>query len=221
MFNSVDSSRFNCTLRAAGLAVTIASLAAAGGSTTDTPATQAAVALRDLTTVAEPSPAPEPGQGTQPQPDSAVEPAGQTDQQPGEESHSTSTQPPTQPETSAPDGTTTPTPTDPANVLEIPEGATVEVLGSNRLPGHDWIPPLDCIDSAGNTHPHNDVVSVDPYGPGRSTLWICEDGVWRKLGPGGDTPEPLEDPPGEGPEIELDQADLDPPTDVFEAPVSN
>jgi hypothetical protein len=58
MFNSLNSSRFNRTLRAAGLAVTIASLAAACGSTTDTPATQAGVALPDLTNVAESSPAP-------------------------------------------------------------------------------------------------------------------------------------------------------------------
>ena len=229
MFNSLNSSRFNRTLRAAGLAVTIATLAAACGSTTDTPATQAAVALPGLTDVAESSPAPTDTTAPTAEVESETSGADNAPLAPVEQSPlqqpdlPTQPDPPTQPDTPAPDETTTPTPTDPTNVLEIPEGATVKVLGSSRLPGPNGGGTVfyGCTDSAGNTYDHNDIVTVDPYGPGVSTKWICDDGVWKKIGPGGNTPAPLENPPDERPEIDLDQADFDPPTDVFKAPVSN
>ena len=191
----------------------------------------------------------------------ADESAVQTGQQAGAESQGTIPQPPAHPAAPPPEQTATPpeqtgtpTPADPAitdlpaadppespsgppDVLEIPEGANVEIIGSARIPetcdncecspwGCQEAAPeyKSCVDSAGREYPDGSVVTIDAYGPGgHPNVFECRDGKWVRIGwgsdPAGDSP--LEDPSGDEPEIELDQASLDPPTEVFEAPVSN
>jgi len=165
MFNSLNSTHFNRTLRAAALAVTIASLAAACGSTTATPATQAGVALPDVANVTESSPAPSdttaptaeleretPGSNPQPAPAPASPPA--TDR----------------PDSRVP--------------LVVPDGAELTIFTSltanNNEPGE--AAKESCSIKGGSTVSHGSTATIvikdTEAGTTRTQTSQCQDGVW-------------------------------------------
>jgi hypothetical protein len=165
MFNSLNSTRFNRTLRAAALAVTIASLAAACGSTTDTPATQVGVALPDLTNVTESSPAPT---------DTTAPSAGLDSETSGSNPQPAPT--PAEPPVTDPPDNRVP--------LVVPEGAELTIFtalaADNNTPGE--AAKESCSVKGGGTVSHGSTATIVVRDPEAKTTRTatsqCQDGAW-------------------------------------------
>ena len=167
MFNSVNSTRFNRTLRAAALAVTIASLAAACGSTSDTPATQVGVALPDLTNVTESSPAPTDTTAPTAEVESATS---GSNPQPA---------PAPMPATDPPDNRVP---------LVVPEGAELTILtalsANNNAPGEAAKESCN-LSNGGGSVSHGSTATIVVRDPEAKTTRTqtsqCQDGSWVRI----------------------------------------